>query len=438
MAYLKPDARGHLKAGMPTAMTALSAVRPNQTLHEWVAADLRLKIESSELSPGERLPSRQRLAEQYGVSTITVREALRRLAAEGYILSRRGSGCYVDGKDVLASGDIDGARNQSVNGGNAYALGRASVEKTFSNMVAVLTPLTEALSGADAARFQLLEQGALNEVRRAGSHALALHPDRLNDEEIERLAEMGVRGVIIGEFGADTKREVACAQLLANHGVAVVMYGEGEADEFEAFDRVVSDHESGAYDLARWLIEQGRKRILNVWGMPAQGYWFAQRYKGYERAMREAGLEVLAPIQVPPTPLTTSSSCAPFEQHARFMAGFLIEHLRGSESVDAIMAGTDRDTFGVLAACRLLGKEPGRDVSLVGYDDYWKECEERAFEPCSPQATVSKRTAQIGRELATLLFERTQGSLPAPAQRRVVTPQIVVTRSSARSQLPEE
>jgi GntR family transcriptional regulator len=46
------------------------------------------------IAPGEALPSEPRLVREYGISRTTVRNALARLAAEGRIVRRRGSGTY--------------------------------------------------------------------------------------------------------------------------------------------------------------------------------------------------------------------------------------------------------------------------------------------------------------------------------------------------------
>jgi DNA-binding transcriptional MocR family regulator len=58
---------------------------------------IRHKMASRALSPGERLPSIRRFAETMGVSPSTVVEAYDRLAAEGVIRSRPGSGFFVSG-----------------------------------------------------------------------------------------------------------------------------------------------------------------------------------------------------------------------------------------------------------------------------------------------------------------------------------------------------
>jgi GntR family transcriptional repressor for pyruvate dehydrogenase complex len=54
-------------------------------------------VGASQLSRGDRLPSVRALAERFEVAAPTVREALRRLEAEGIVVLRHGSGVYVSG-----------------------------------------------------------------------------------------------------------------------------------------------------------------------------------------------------------------------------------------------------------------------------------------------------------------------------------------------------
>ena len=60
-----------------------------------IADDLRAKIESRELQPGDRLPGLPELAQIYGVSLVTVRLAIGRLRQEGLVVSRQGRGNFV-------------------------------------------------------------------------------------------------------------------------------------------------------------------------------------------------------------------------------------------------------------------------------------------------------------------------------------------------------
>jgi GntR family transcriptional regulator len=60
-----------------------------------VAADLREKITSGVLAPGERLPSERELVDEYGVSRPTVRDAVNLLRSEGLVTSEHGRGVFV-------------------------------------------------------------------------------------------------------------------------------------------------------------------------------------------------------------------------------------------------------------------------------------------------------------------------------------------------------
>ena len=63
--------------------------------HQQVAADLRARIMSGELPPGEQLPSTAQLVEHYNAANATVQRALGALKDEGFLTSRMGKGVYV-------------------------------------------------------------------------------------------------------------------------------------------------------------------------------------------------------------------------------------------------------------------------------------------------------------------------------------------------------
>src|SRR5687768_11369832 len=64
-------------------------------LYQSIAAELLRLIESGEFPPGSRLPGERDLAERFGVSRVTVREAEIALEAQGWLSIRIGSGVYV-------------------------------------------------------------------------------------------------------------------------------------------------------------------------------------------------------------------------------------------------------------------------------------------------------------------------------------------------------
>jgi GntR family transcriptional regulator len=60
-----------------------------------IAADLAVKIRDGHYPPGEALPGQRELSAAYGVTLMTLRQALRELSDEGLIVQRPGKGTFV-------------------------------------------------------------------------------------------------------------------------------------------------------------------------------------------------------------------------------------------------------------------------------------------------------------------------------------------------------
>ncbi|WP_320066849.1 GntR family transcriptional regulator [Micromonospora sp. RTGN7] len=69
--------------------------------YQRVVDDLRWRILSGELAPGDKLPTEKDLQESWGFSTTIVKHALTLLRSEGLIEGRRGSGNYVRDRTQL-------------------------------------------------------------------------------------------------------------------------------------------------------------------------------------------------------------------------------------------------------------------------------------------------------------------------------------------------
>lgn len=68
---------------------------PRETPYLQVADALRDRIKAGEWSVGDKLPSRARFAEEYGVGQSVAQRAMERLIIEGLLEGRAGSGTYV-------------------------------------------------------------------------------------------------------------------------------------------------------------------------------------------------------------------------------------------------------------------------------------------------------------------------------------------------------
>jgi len=63
--------------------------------YQAIAADLAAKIRDGHYAPGQALPAQRELSAAYGVTLMTLRQALRELDGEGLIVQRPGKGTFV-------------------------------------------------------------------------------------------------------------------------------------------------------------------------------------------------------------------------------------------------------------------------------------------------------------------------------------------------------
>src|ERR1700689_5531859 len=88
---------GALVLVAPSAEAASGANGEGSSMARYraIAADLAAKIRDGHYAPGEALPAQRELSAAYGVTLMTLRQALRELGAEGLIVQRPGKGTFV-------------------------------------------------------------------------------------------------------------------------------------------------------------------------------------------------------------------------------------------------------------------------------------------------------------------------------------------------------
>lgn len=70
------------------------------TLQHQLKSELLNKIKSGLWKPGQLIPSERELCAEFGISRITVREALKSMTANGYLIRKQGKGTFVAEKKV--------------------------------------------------------------------------------------------------------------------------------------------------------------------------------------------------------------------------------------------------------------------------------------------------------------------------------------------------
>lgn len=326
---------------------------------------------------------------------------------------------------ALAILEEDGMLRTRSGGARIVTLPQASWRGFLGDAILVLTRLTDQpwVKHREGGWEEYVTHGVLHAVRAAGLHSVSLQWERLRETDIAGLISARPRGVVITDANRseDAGRWMSALQAA---GIPFVVYGETAVTK--KFDRVYSDHELGGYLLTRWLIEQGRTRILPVWtGFALQGYWYSARRQGYERAMIEAGLEPMSTSAIPHLVRGFEDDEDWFSRFVATATHALKPSLERAR-VDAIAVDSDGHVPSVAAALRRLGVVPNQDVLLAGYDNYWRESPERAWEPTRPVATVDKLNLKMGAELVSLLQERLVGRVSSRPRRRVVAPEVVL------------
>jgi GntR family transcriptional regulator len=76
--------------------------RSGVPLYMQVEGSLRRRITSGEWAAGEQIPTEDKLCTAYGVSRITVRQAMSKLIADGLVVQERGRGRFVRDKSLVA------------------------------------------------------------------------------------------------------------------------------------------------------------------------------------------------------------------------------------------------------------------------------------------------------------------------------------------------
>jgi DNA-binding LacI/PurR family transcriptional regulator len=161
-------------------------------------------------------------------------------------------------------------------------------------------------------------------------------------------------GIILLGYGDYLEYRPRLEQLI-ERGAHFVRWGA--ATEGQLGTTLSSDNEQGGFDATTHLLQQGRRNIAFV-GTAEAGYpEFLERWRGYCRALRAAGIEPDPRLLVEADP-SEASGVEAIEELFKRKAKF-----------DALFAASDVAAIGAMHALQNAGYTIPADVAVVGFDD---------------------------------------------------------------------
>ncbi len=369
-------------------------------LQRRVADALRERIETGTLPRGSRLPPLRTTAREFGVSTMTVCKAIELLEREACIHRIPQLGAFV--------GPVPGGRSAATATQKLVALAAADLGGIFNMAVA----------------------RGIGKACRAHGWTLQIYDAHLDFDmeagNLLRIFESGLRGVIVMTFGRS--EHVAAVIELQLAGFPVVLVDQ--IPPTVQADLVESDHEGGAYRGVKYLLDHGHDCVVML-SHPPESSSIAARVRGYEKALREAGLEPRPEWRVwtdQAVHLAGSRENRPW----RGGCEAILPLLRNARPPIAVLAIDAYTQWGVYKACAELGLRIPQDVSVVGFDD-----SEVAHAIDPPMTIIAQRTDEIGRAAVELLERQIAAAANGQTPRQtyahvIIDVDLVERRSVAR------
>lgn len=235
--------------------------RTGDSKYMQIKIDIESKITSGHYMPGDRIPSENELASQYGVSIITSRKALELLVHDELIYREKGRGSFVKARLPIQSGD---------------------------SHKDIVTFILLSYDFSDSATMQLIK-GAYTVLTEKKKSMIVEYSKDAPDREaaiIEKCIQDRSAGVIL--FSADPEKNVDKLAELNSNNIPFVLVDRG-ITRFPV-NIVACYNLDGSYMAAKHLITSGHQKILFI-GNNSHILTEQLRYQGLEIALRENGIK---------------------------------------------------------------------------------------------------------------------------------------------------
>ena len=222
-------------------------------------------------------------------------------------------------------------------------------------------------------------------------------------KHIQTLLSMRVDGLLVSV--SEQTKETDIFEVARQRSVPLVFFDR--APENTDFSFVTSDDEGGSYQAVRQLIRSGYKKITHVAGFSHTNIG-RKRRAGYERAMRESGIEV-------PSEYIIEGGFGEADGYR----GFMKLHKRAALP-EAVFAVTYPVALGILLAADEQGVKIPKDMDLIcfGGSEY-----NRFIKPSL--SFIDQPTDEIGRIATQLLLEELKNP-DKPPQKIIIPTKLVI------------
>lgn len=239
-------------------------------------------------------------------------------------------------------------------------------------------------------------EGAQGEARHLGYFVLAGSAPFEADVEplVDEMLQRRVDGLLVLNPLADGRHRIFAS--LVEQGLPVTYLNNTPRQE--RVSSVRCDDRDGGHQATRYLLDLGHRAIATIAG-PSNEECTLDRFEGYRRALREAGLPADARLRMDGDWSATSGYHA-----ARRL-------LEAQVPFSAIFAQNDQMAVGAIRALREAGQRVPGDVSVIGFDDIPLAS---YFDP--PLTTLRQPMKESGARAARLLVATIHDPDRAPAQ----------------------
>lgn len=347
--------------------------------------ELKEKIISGRIQPGEKLPSENQFTVQYSLSRHTVRKALSLLEQEGYIEAYHGKGTFCSEK----------MRHM----------------KKSRNIAVVTTYISDYI-------FPRLIQGMDNVLSEQGYSIILKNTGNSRQKEakcLEELFQKDIDGLII----EPSKSQLSCRhpglyENLEKYQIPYIFI-QGIYTEMKDKPHILMDDARGGYLVTKYLLEQGHRRITGFF--KADDIQGIQRHKGYVRALQEAGI-----------PYDPDLVVWFHTEDRRSKPSMMVKEMVKTGSLPhGIVCYNDQIAVQVIESLEDCGLQVPKDISVTGYDNSLYAQRGTGI------TTIAHPQERLGEMAAELILEKINGVSEADSKvERLIQPELIVRGSCRR------